>query len=72
MDSRRLSTEQVNRLRAQLQRQHDYLQRLCVRMMDLNWRTDDPLLVAAQKAYHAHEDLLRLAVPRRKPGGRLP
>jgi len=55
-----------------LERQRDYLQRLCVRMMDLNWRTDDPLLVAAHKAYHAHEELLRLAVPRRKPGGRLP
>ncbi len=72
MDSSRLSAEQIARLRSQLERQRDYLHHLCMRMADQNWRVDDPMLQAATDAYHAVDRLTRLAVVRRRPGGRLP
>jgi hypothetical protein len=72
VDSRRLSADQVSRLRAQLARQCRYLHALVERMHALNWRSEDPLWHAANVAAHAVDDLLRACVVTRRPGGRLP
>lgn len=72
MDSRRLTAAQIERVRAVIVKQSDYLHRLICRMGDLKWRSDDPLWVAAHRACVGVEELLKELVVRRKPGGRLP
>lgn len=53
-------------------RQSEYLHKLIYRMVDLKWRSDDPLWISAHKACAGVEELLKQLVVRRKPGGRLP
>jgi hypothetical protein len=72
VDSRRLSADQIERLRAVVLRQSRYLHKLVGRMVKLKWRTDDPMWVTALAAREAADSLLRELVVRRKPGGRLP
>jgi hypothetical protein len=72
VDSRRLSAEQIERLRAVMLRQSRYLHRLVGRMVKLKWRTDDPLWMTALRAQDAVDSLLRETVVNRRPGGRLP
>ncbi len=72
MDSRRLTADQVARLRATLTRQSRFLHALVERMADLEWRSEDPLWQSANRAAHAVDDLLAKCVVTRKPGGRLP
>jgi hypothetical protein len=41
-------------------------------MVDLRWNVNCPLWKNANDAAHAVDGLLRVAVVRRRPGGRLP
>lgn len=72
MDSRRLSAEQIQRMRAVILPQSRYLNRLIERMIKLHWRVDDPVWTTTLKARDAVDAMLRELVVRRKPGGRLP
>jgi len=72
MDSRRLSAEQIEQMRAVMLRQSRYLNRLVDRMVKLHWRVDDPVWITTFKARDAIDAMLRELVVRRKPGGRLP
>ena len=71
MDSRSLSAEQVERMRAAMLEQSQYLHRLIDRMVKLHWRVDDPVWITTFKARDAVDAMLREFVVRRKPGGRL-
>jgi len=72
MDSRRLSAQQIEHVRAVMLRQSRYLNRLVERMVKLHWRVDDPVWITALEARNAVDAMLRELVVRRKPGGRLP
>lgn len=72
VDSRRLSTSQIEHLRTVMLRQSRYLHRLVDRMVKLHWRVDDPVWITTFKAREAVDAMLRELVVRRKPGGRLP
>src|SRR5258708_3817273 len=59
MDSRRLSADQVHRVRVVMLRQSRYLHRLVDRMVKLQWRTDDPVWLTTIKAREATDSMLR-------------
>jgi hypothetical protein len=72
VDSRRLSAEQIERVRVVVLRQSRYLNRMVDRMVKLHWRVDDPVWITTFKARDAIDAMLRELVVRRRPGGRLP
>ena len=60
----------MERLRARVKRESDFLHRLVERMVDQRWNTNDPLWKNANHAAHAVDALLRsCAVTRRRAGG---
>jgi hypothetical protein len=71
VDSSRLTAEQIEKMRAVLSRQSRYLHSVIYRMVDLKWRTNDPLWTSTHKACAAVDELLGKLVVRRRPGGRL-
>ena len=64
MDSRRLSAEQIQQMRAVIMRQSRFLNRLVDRMVKLHWRVDDPVWITTLKAREAVDAMLRELVVR--------
>jgi hypothetical protein len=70
VDSTRLTPAQRHRLICVLARHRDYFRALAERMLHLNFPDDDPLYVAARRAYDAaHEAVKAAADPQPKDDG---
>ncbi|HEY8747116.1 MAG TPA: hypothetical protein VIM11_04025 [Tepidisphaeraceae bacterium] len=57
MDSRTIQAAQADKLRAEVKRQLDYLNKLCERMQKQHWPLEDPVFAKALDARGAIQDL---------------